>query len=171
MLQAPQSPQDGDENFVYQVCISGSTDKEPFRTIANGTDRATNDERLTVIRNTAQDFAEPFRSFLSLVPNDANVKQLDLDDWAFPNNSSATGSITLVGDAAHAMTMCKYRIELFPVQRCSLHNQSLVRVQIMPSSTCLSSRKWCCRNFPVPLAFGSTSRSISRVWLPGHCRQ
>ena len=101
MLQAPQSPQDGDENFVYQVCISESTDKEPFRTIANGTDRATNDERLTVIRNTAQDFAEPFRSFLSLVPNDANVKQLDLDDWAFPNNSSATCSITLVGDAAH----------------------------------------------------------------------
>ncbi|KAL1610871.1 hypothetical protein SLS59_000508 [Nothophoma quercina] len=104
VLQAPQSPQDGDEDFVYQVCISGSTDKEPFCTIANGTDRATNDERLTVIRNTAQDFAEPFRSFLSLVPDDANVKQLDLDDWAFPNNSSATGSITLVGDAAHAMT-------------------------------------------------------------------
>ena len=125
MLQAPQSPQDGDESFVYQVCISGSTDKEPFRTIANGTDRATNDERLTVIRNTAQDFAEPFRSFLSLVPNDANVKQLDLDDWAFPNDSSATGSITLVGDAAHAMTMCKYRIELFAVQKCSLRKSVL----------------------------------------------
>jgi gentisate 1,2-dioxygenase len=61
-----------------------------------------------MIREIAKGFAEPFHSFLSLVPNDANVKQLDLDDWALPNEISAAGTYTLVGDAAHAMTMCKW---------------------------------------------------------------
>lgn len=69
--------------------------------------RATNDERIAMIREIAQDFSEPFRSFLLLIPSDVNVKQLDLDDWALPHESSAAGTHTLVGDAAHAMTMCK----------------------------------------------------------------
>lgn len=107
VLQAPQSTQDADENFIYQVCISGSTDKEPFRSVTERPTRATNDERVAMIKETAQDFAEPFRSFVSLIPHDASVKQLDLDDWALPDDYLAASTYTLVGDAAHAMTMCK----------------------------------------------------------------
>ena len=108
MLKAPQSPQDIDQNFLYQVCVSGMTDKEPFRSITQGDARASNEERLAMIRTIARDLAEPFRSFLLLVPDEAKVKQLDLDDWSLPRESPAASTYTLVGDAAHAMTMCKF---------------------------------------------------------------
>jgi 2-polyprenyl-6-methoxyphenol hydroxylase-like FAD-dependent oxidoreductase len=107
-LKAPQSPQDIDQNFVYQVCVSGMTDKEPFRSITQRDARARNEERLATIKTIALDLAEPFRSFLLLVPDDAKVKQLDLDDWSLPRESPAASTYTLVGDAAHAMTMCKF---------------------------------------------------------------
>lgn len=71
--------------------------------------RATNNERIALIRETAQGFAEPFRSFVWLVPDDATVKHLDLDDWALPDSYSPASTYPLVGDAAHAMTMCKSR--------------------------------------------------------------
>lgn len=108
MLKAPQSPQDIDQNFVYQVCVSGMTDKEPFRSITQRDARARNEERLAMIKTIALDLAEPFRSFLQLVPDDAKIKQLDLDDWSLPRESPAASTYTLVGDAAHAMTMCKF---------------------------------------------------------------
>ena len=108
MLKAPQSPQDVDQNFLYQVCVSGMTDKEPFRSITQRDARARNEERLTMIKTIALDLAEPFRSFLLLVPDDAKVKQLDLDDWSLPRESPVASTHTLVGDAAHAMTMCKF---------------------------------------------------------------
>jgi hypothetical protein len=107
VLKAPQSHQESDQNFIYQVCISGMTDKEPFRTITQRDTRACNEERLAMIKAIALDLAEPFRSFLLLVPDDAKVKQLDLDDWSLPRESPAASTYTLVGDAAHAMTMCK----------------------------------------------------------------
>lgn len=69
--------------------------------------RATNDERIAMIRETAQGFAEPFCSFVSWIPDDANVKHLGLDDWALADNYLAASTYTLVGDAAHVMTMCK----------------------------------------------------------------
>lgn len=107
MLKAPQSAHDSDQDFLYQVCVSGSTDKEPFRSILQRSTRASNDERIAMIRGIAPSFSEPFCSFLLLAPSDTSVKQLDLDDWALPNESSPAGLHTLVGDAAHAMTMCK----------------------------------------------------------------
>ena len=81
--------------------------KEPFRSVAERTIRPKNDERIALIRNAAQSFAEPFRQFVSVISDGVTVKQLDLDEWAFPDNHVATSTHTLVGDAAHAMTMCE----------------------------------------------------------------
>jgi 2-polyprenyl-6-methoxyphenol hydroxylase-like FAD-dependent oxidoreductase len=121
VLKAPQSPQDIDQSFVYQVCVSGMTDKEPFRSITQRDARARNEERLAMIRTIALDLAEPFRSFLLLVPDDAKVKQLDLDDWSLPRESPAASTYTLVGDAAHAMTMCTFSTLYSLVQILTVH--------------------------------------------------
>lgn len=106
-MQAPQSARDDDQNYFYQVCVSGSINKGPFRGVAEKPTRPTNAERIALIRETAQSFAEPFCSFVSLISDDTAVKQLDLDDWALPDDPPAVSTHTLVGDAAHAMTMCK----------------------------------------------------------------
>ena len=92
---------------MYQVCISGSTDKEPFRATAIKDAEFTNKNRIEIIKDIAKGFAEPFCSFLSLVPNDTEVKQLYLDDFTPREEVSASDIYTLVGDASHAMTMCK----------------------------------------------------------------
>lgn len=107
VLQAPQSTDNANQTFIYQVCISGSTEKQPFRTVAEKTVRPTNDERIALLREIARGLADPFRQFVGLIPDSAAVKQLDLDDWAFPSNHVAAGTYTLIGDAAHAMTMCE----------------------------------------------------------------
>jgi 2-polyprenyl-6-methoxyphenol hydroxylase-like FAD-dependent oxidoreductase len=106
VLKAPQNSQDGDE-FVYQVCISGSTDKEPFRNETSGTDELTDKQRVAVIRTIAESFAEPFRSFLFLISDETKVKSVALDDFAPRKEIFAAGTYTLVGDASHAMAMCE----------------------------------------------------------------
>lgn len=107
MLKAPQPAQNDDEDFVYQVCISGLIDKEPFYTEASGVAELTNTERIKIVKTLANGFAEPFCSFLSLISDDVEVKKLDLNDFAPRRDVFATSTSTLVGDAAHAMAMCK----------------------------------------------------------------
>ncbi|KAJ4340441.1 hypothetical protein N0V87_002425 [Didymella glomerata] len=102
-----RSMEDVNQSYVYQICISGSTEKEPFRSVAERITRPTNDERIALLREAAQSLAEPFRRFVNSISDSTTVKQLDLDDWVFPNNHVAASTYTLVGDAAHAMTMCR----------------------------------------------------------------
>jgi 2-polyprenyl-6-methoxyphenol hydroxylase-like FAD-dependent oxidoreductase len=105
-LKAPQSSQDGDD-LIYQVCISGSTEKEPFCNEAFENNELTNEERVAIIRTIAEGFAEPFRSFLSLISDNTVIKQLALDDFAPQQERFTMNRCTLVGDASHAMAMCK----------------------------------------------------------------
>lgn len=110
MLKAPQTPDNHDEMFVYQICISGSTDKEPFHSISNGGAELSNNERIAIIRDIAREFAEPFCSFLAHISDVSKVKKLELDDYVPHKGRSAAATYTLVGDAAHAMSMCTYCI-------------------------------------------------------------
>lgn len=55
-------------------------------------------------------WVEPFRSIVQDIPEDTEAKVISLEDWV-PNQGlwdNAGGRITLVGDAAHAMTMCRF---------------------------------------------------------------
>lgn len=107
MLKAPQPSENQHESFVYQVCISGSIEKKPFDTLPIGGNELTNSERMTIVRDIVSGFAEPFRSFLSHMSDDTRVKRLELDDYVPRQRTVAAGTYTLVGDAAHAMAMCK----------------------------------------------------------------
>ncbi|KAF2624362.1 FAD binding domain-containing protein [Macroventuria anomochaeta] len=107
LLKAPQHSEKDDEDFVYQICISGSTDREPFHSKTIGAVELTNSERIAIIRDIAQGLAEPFHSFLSLVSNDTKVQILYLDDFEPRKEMFAAGTYTLVGDSAHAMAMSK----------------------------------------------------------------
>jgi len=56
----------------------------------------------------AQTWAEPFRSLASSIPEDAEIKFLELYDWAPPVGLRGTGNVVLMGDAFHPMSMCKF---------------------------------------------------------------
>ena len=70
-----------------------------------------NDERLRVMKAIAQNWAEPFREIIASIPEGTEVKSISLEDWIPPEEGwtglEGAGKVVLVGDAAHAMTMCK----------------------------------------------------------------
>ena len=57
-------------------------------------------------------WAEPFRSLVQDLPPDIEPKTIRLEDWVPTAErieaACAKGSVTLIGDAAHPMTMCKW---------------------------------------------------------------
>ncbi len=63
------------------------------------------------MKDFTKGWAEPFREMVQAMPEDGTeVKALTLEDWV-PRRGvwgNEGGRATLVGDAAHAMTMCMF---------------------------------------------------------------
>jgi hypothetical protein len=68
-----------------------------------------NKERLQWLKSISNCWVEPFRGVVQDIPEDAEVKVVNLEDWPPVKGAwdNVGGKITLIGDAAHAMTMCK----------------------------------------------------------------
>lgn len=66
----------------------------------------TDHERVALMKRIAAGWAEPFRECVLSIPGDTEVKTIRLEDWV-PRRGAwdGQGKATLVGDAAHAMTM------------------------------------------------------------------
>lgn len=106
VLDAIESAQEGD-GYLYQVCISWNTNKTMFDRDDTTCATSTNEQRIDLIRTIVSGWAEPFRSFLSLIPDTAEVKKLDINDFAPHSGLQVSGRVLLIGDAFHAMAMCK----------------------------------------------------------------
>jgi hypothetical protein len=68
-----------------------------------------NVQRLAWMKTITSGWAEPFRGLVQDIPEDAQPKVINLEDWP-PRKGlwdNRGGRVTLIGDAAHAMTMCK----------------------------------------------------------------
>ena len=93
-----------------------------------------NDERLKIMKEIADGWAEPFRDIVEAISEGTKVKTISLEDWVPPKEGwqgrNGEGKVVLLGDAAHAMTMCKSSI-LFPIQSAFL----LVNPTARPDST------------------------------------
>jgi len=66
-----------------------------------------NQDRHRLVQKLAQTWAEPFRSIFQGIPDDTEIKHVDMQDWAPPYGFRSTGSVLLMGDALHHMVMCK----------------------------------------------------------------
>ncbi|OBT80687.1 hypothetical protein VF21_00411 [Pseudogymnoascus sp. 05NY08] len=99
-------PTDPAEDRVCQILVSWSFRKgflgreEPVDTPAQG-------ERVAWMKEVTKGWVEPFRGIVADIPEGAEVKSLALEDWlpAAEGFESRDGRVTLIGDAAHAMTM------------------------------------------------------------------
>jgi 2-polyprenyl-6-methoxyphenol hydroxylase-like FAD-dependent oxidoreductase len=63
--------------------------------------------RLALMKEVAATWVEPFRSLVLSIPNGTEVKPVDLSDFAPPRSLKGKGRVVLMGDALHAMAMCK----------------------------------------------------------------
>lgn len=92
----------GGNYYTIQFTISWG-----FRDPSGGDDvPPTSPERLANVKRRASNFAEPFRTAILSVPDDTLVTEIKLGDWPCLEWDNRGGSVTMAGDAAHAMTMC-----------------------------------------------------------------
>jgi hypothetical protein len=73
------------------------------------------EEKLSLMRELSKDWAVLFKDLVFSIPEDADLREIVLADWppekgAWDNHN---GTVSLVGDAAHAMTMCEFALFLF----------------------------------------------------------
>ncbi len=74
-------------------------------------------QKLEWMKSIASGWKEPFRGLVEDIPQSTEIKVINLEDWV-PGSGGMTwdnrgGRVTLVGDAAHAMTMCKFLFLVF----------------------------------------------------------
>ena len=65
-------------------------------------------EQIADMKRRAESFAEPLRSAVLAVPDETVPFEIKIADWEWVEWQATSGRATLVGDAAHAMTMCMY---------------------------------------------------------------
>ncbi|RAL64635.1 hypothetical protein DID88_001668 [Monilinia fructigena] len=64
----------------------------------------TDEERVAYVKRRVERYAEPLRSIVQDIPDDVATTPLRLGDWPCKEWDNWGGRITLVGNAAHAMT-------------------------------------------------------------------
>ncbi|RFU27369.1 hypothetical protein B7463_g8973, partial [Scytalidium lignicola] len=64
-------------------------------------------DRIKWLKTISKNWVEPFREIAQDIPDDAEAKIVNLEDWPPVKGAwdNAGGKVTLIGDAAHAMTM------------------------------------------------------------------
>lgn len=110
-LDVPPQASGDEEEVICQILTSW-----PFHEEFRGKGVATetpegNVERVRLMKEIASGWVEPFRSIVHDIPEEGTEpKEIRIEDWPPEKGSwsNAEGRVTLIGDAAHAMTMCTY---------------------------------------------------------------
>jgi 2-polyprenyl-6-methoxyphenol hydroxylase-like FAD-dependent oxidoreductase len=99
VLDTPQTS--GNGNYTVQIALSWdkcNRDQEP---------PAENSARVAMVKQLMDSFASPLKDIIHSIPDDTFAMTTKLGDWTDMRWDNRSGRVTLVGDAAHAMTMCK----------------------------------------------------------------
>ncbi|KAI9838581.1 MAG: hypothetical protein M1819_004893 [Sarea resinae] len=128
-LDTPTNNDRGTETYTCQILTSW-----PYR--AGFLDRPEpteipekNEDRVKLMKTITAGWAEPFKSIVQNIPLDAEAKAINLEDWV-PRAGRCINpekNVLLIGDAAHAMTMCMKNLspEKYACGKCA--DDTLVR--------------------------------------------
>lgn len=94
-------------SYSVQICVSWPYREGFFGQSSPLETPESNQGRHELLRAFAKTYAEPFRSLVESIPEDTEVKHIDMHDWAPPRGLRSTGRVVLMGDALHQMAMCK----------------------------------------------------------------
>lgn len=139
---------DNPDSFECQVMV-GWPHRKGFMGIEEPLDvPPMGSERLALIKRIAERWAEPFRESVLQIPEGTTVQAIKLEDF-MPKQGmwdNKHGRVTMVGDSAHAMTMCMFyshfqfpslSIKLAPTHPASIHSPKVHPIstdEIIPSS-------------------------------------
>lgn len=108
-LDSPSTSGRGDDSRECQILVSWPYRRgfmghdEPLETPVDDRDR------VALMKQISDNWADPFRSIVQAIPDDAEIKPISLEDWVPPrehwNDVPGSDRVVLVGDSAHAMTM------------------------------------------------------------------
>lgn len=87
------------EHYRIQINVSWRVGSEEDET------KATDAERLADMKQRAEGFHPILRDAVDSIPEGSQVLEIVLQDWPCYDWNNRDGRVTLVGDAAHAMTM------------------------------------------------------------------
>ncbi|KAK5661045.1 hypothetical protein OQA88_12424 [Cercophora sp. LCS_1] len=106
VLDAPGNRPPGERTkYTCQVIVSWPV-RDGFFGKAEGIPfPSTSEEGVKLIKMFASTWAEPFRSMVSSIPDDTEIKCLSLYDWVPPREPLSVSRIALLGDAYHPMSM------------------------------------------------------------------
>lgn len=115
-LDTPSNNSRHDDPNTYECQILVSW---PYREGFKGREKpldvpATGSERLALMKGLASGWAEPFRECVLAIPDGTHVQAIRLEDFV-PRQGmwdNRQGRCTMVGDAAHAMTMCRFLLSM-----------------------------------------------------------
>ncbi|KAI9039146.1 FAD-dependent monooxygenase [Aspergillus affinis] len=98
VLDSPFNFDDSPDGYLCQVIVSWSEDR--------GIDIPAGDkERIALMKSLTGDWAEPFRSLVHDLPDDADVVSIKIEDWMQEQGTNEQPRAVLLGDSAHSMTM------------------------------------------------------------------
>lgn len=105
MLETPQvngTAGTNEERYRAQICMS-------WPVLAPQDEVASDDYgRLTNMKRRASGFAPFLQNAVNKIPEGTPVTEIKLGDWECLDWDNRCGRVTLAGDAAHAMTMCRW---------------------------------------------------------------
>lgn len=99
---------DNSDTYECQILLSW-----PYREGFRGMEKplevpSTNHERVKLMKELVHGWTDPFYTCVMNIPEDAEIKTIALEDFVPKRGlwDNQDGRVTLMGDAAHAMTMC-----------------------------------------------------------------
>ncbi|KAL8677733.1 MAG: hypothetical protein Q9186_005868 [Xanthomendoza sp. 1 TL-2023] len=99
---------DDPDTYECQILLSWPY-KEGFRGMTKPLEPpSTNHDRVNLMKELVDGWADPFYTCVMNIPADAEIKAIALEDFVPKQGlwDNRNGRVTLMGDAAHAMTMC-----------------------------------------------------------------
>ncbi|KAH8653787.1 FAD binding domain-containing protein [Xylariales sp. PMI_506] len=105
VLDAPGNTSNETGKYEVQVVMSWPLREGFFGNPGLTEFRPTSQGQLEFMREVSRTWAEPFRSIFLNVPDDTEVKALELGDWPPPLGLHGPGLATLMGDSFHGMAM------------------------------------------------------------------
>lgn len=100
VLEMPEDKEEGEYTVLVSISwpVFGEADEVPV----------TAREQVAGMKRRARGFVDVLKRAVEAVPDDAVPFEIRVADWELVEWGDGGGRVTLAGDAAHAMTMCKY---------------------------------------------------------------
>ncbi|KAM0245279.1 hypothetical protein ACHAP5_005510 [Fusarium lateritium] len=105
VLDAPGNHESSTHPYVLQICVSWPYREGFFGSSTPIEIPETAEDKYKLVQTFAETWAEPWRSLVSSIPADTEMKGLKLQDLPPPKDFQTKDRAVLMGDALHAMAM------------------------------------------------------------------